>query len=713
MSGQETSPIRDLERRIARARGRQKALLMLDLLTLQERSDLARAWTTSTKIHVLLRELMHYRLRKSKQRVDLDDPQALLDADTSLATYLRLQSTTSRRAGGIVLRQGRISAAVAMMNEALRVAQALADRELILQASIGLAECSAADGDCQRGLAQLEIAADGRFNVTAPSAEAQCHAQRAVLLFTSGADKEASACAEEALRLTEEAKLARESLWLQHPLALGALSRKDRATALEHYKIALAFYEDAGDLHGMALCHHYLAGAYDSRDDLEAVLRHNLYALRHAARCGGSGLYARALQGLAFLLARAGDPSSALSYFSELQERQSSAQQFDAIPKTLASIATCHEQLNQPERALEAIEECIARCEERTYAQQLVSALEHKARLLRGRGQAETALALLQRGADIAATIENLHGAVRCKLELASALLDLRRYTRAEDLLRDCLNCSEDNGAEDQSAAALVKLGGLYVETGSFPRAEAMLGRSLRIADRLDDSSLQAAAYRQLADLYSAQGMMEPARDYAQRYRDHIESTIREGHRNCLMFRELRHALERREWTDEQRHLRQQIYEMRLAGQRQKLRAASVLSARQRESLRSIDRSLKQCMALADQSSEAALQAAIEQVTALLDVRESRPDGDTDLYELGDFLRKVRARYPRLSGSEAHLIGMLRLQLSNKEISLLMNVSSRSIETYRYRIRKKLGLGSEVDLKRFLIDLDASLTSSL
>ncbi len=63
-----------------------------------------------------------------------------------------------------------------------------------------------------------------------------------------------------------------------------------------------------------------------------------------------------------------------------------------------------------------------------------------------------------------------------------------------------------------------------------------------------------------------------------------------------------------------------------------------------------------------------------------------------------DFITKLSRRYPLLTGLELKVCALIKSNLSSKEIARLLCISSRSIETYRYRVRKKLGLKRQVDL---------------
>ncbi len=67
-----------------------------------------------------------------------------------------------------------------------------------------------------------------------------------------------------------------------------------------------------------------------------------------------------------------------------------------------------------------------------------------------------------------------------------------------------------------------------------------------------------------------------------------------------------------------------------------------------------------------------------------------------------NFYSVLRERYPDLSESELKVCALLRLNLLSKDISKVMNIQSASIDTYRYRIRRKMGLKNEDNLTTFL-----------
>jgi DNA-binding CsgD family transcriptional regulator len=70
-----------------------------------------------------------------------------------------------------------------------------------------------------------------------------------------------------------------------------------------------------------------------------------------------------------------------------------------------------------------------------------------------------------------------------------------------------------------------------------------------------------------------------------------------------------------------------------------------------------------------------------------------------------DFLKLIKDKHPSLTPNDLRLCAYLRLNLSSKEIAPLLNISPRSVEVKRYRLRKKMNLPHEFSLTSYIIDL--------
>ncbi|WP_246296876.1 triple tyrosine motif-containing protein [Winogradskyella vidalii] len=70
-----------------------------------------------------------------------------------------------------------------------------------------------------------------------------------------------------------------------------------------------------------------------------------------------------------------------------------------------------------------------------------------------------------------------------------------------------------------------------------------------------------------------------------------------------------------------------------------------------------------------------------------------------------DFMKKIKILHPSITPNDLRLCAYLRLNLSSKEIAPLLNISHKSVEVKRYRLRKKMGLDHEQSLSNYIIEL--------
>lgn len=70
------------------------------------------------------------------------------------------------------------------------------------------------------------------------------------------------------------------------------------------------------------------------------------------------------------------------------------------------------------------------------------------------------------------------------------------------------------------------------------------------------------------------------------------------------------------------------------------------------------------------------------------------------------FFSELEKRYAGISHKDLKLCAYMRLGIENKEISRLLNITPASVSTSLYRLKKKLNVDSELDLRDFIVKLD-------
>ena len=97
----------------------------------------------------------------------------------------------------------------------------------------------------------------------------------------------------------------------------------------------------------------------------------------------------------------------------------------------------------------------------------------------------------------------------------------------------------------------------------------------------------------------------------------------------------------------------------------------------------------------------------VEEITALID-KQLEDDSDWTKFESAfneldfEFISSLNKRHQGLTRQEVRLLVYIRLNLSNKEISELLNIGLKSVEMKRYRVRKKLELEKSQNLSEYI-----------
>ncbi|WP_299126778.1 triple tyrosine motif-containing protein [uncultured Winogradskyella sp.] len=70
-----------------------------------------------------------------------------------------------------------------------------------------------------------------------------------------------------------------------------------------------------------------------------------------------------------------------------------------------------------------------------------------------------------------------------------------------------------------------------------------------------------------------------------------------------------------------------------------------------------------------------------------------------------DFMKRIKKLHPAITPNDLRLCAYLRLNLSSKEIAPLLNISHKSVEVKRYRLRKKMDLDHDQSLTNYILEI--------
>jgi len=171
--------------------------------------------------------------------------------------------------------------------------------------------------------------------------------------------------------------------------------------------------------------------------------------------------------------------------------------------------------------------------------------------------------------------------------------------------------------------------------------------------------------------------------------------------------KEMAYQIQIREERNKQEliRLKNEKLEIDLSTKKEELSNLTFSIMKRNESLQKIKIDLDRIKPLGDQKSYI-FQSILQQIEENFNSKKEWKIFEKNFNEVHEsFFKKLLAKFPDLSHGDLGLAAYLKMNLSSKEISQILNITLRSVELKRYRLRKKLSLPTEQGLTEFLMNI--------
>jgi tetratricopeptide (TPR) repeat protein len=362
-------------------------------------------------------------------------------------------------------------------------------------------------------------------------------------------------------------------------------------------------------------------------------------------------------------------------------------------------------------------------------------------------GDLDASLAMLSESLTVMSTLHDAHARARTMVVLSSVLLAKKRTAEARTMAEDAVVVFEASKDVERTVASLIVLGeaaimakdvrsarsafqraeqvaagtdnyrvhvnitrnraNIHVLEGKVPAAIKLYNEAVTRAEETNMHAIAAELHVIVSDLYAGRGQWKEAIQHeraARKQQRLADNELRAQHSQAL---QMRLDIERTARERDRLHAEQEKLEMELSTKERELSTNALLIAQKNELL----------SAVTDDIKDAAKGLPSEQATFLKNIvkrieshRRTGEDWKNFSEQLKDvqesFLTKLAQHAPNLAPTETKVASLLKLGLSSKEISEILTVSLGTVEQYRHRIRKKLGMTGDTALFTFLQSLD-------
>ncbi len=269
----------------------------------------------------------------------------------------------------------------------------------------------------------------------------------------------------------------------------------------------------------------------------------------------------------------------------------------------------------------------------------------------------------------------------------------LKYFFQARDLL-DKLENNQSNYAE-----LFLDIGKSYYELGQFQDAIEFLERALDLGKTVSEDTAVVMIAGVLSEAYRRLGNDSAALRYLMMYNESRSGIQRREAQKARAAIEMKSDLDKLHDELEQHKVRNQNLREQAEQTSKEARSTALQLTQMNGTISAIERRIRSELQAPKKKYAAFLRSLLVQVG---DAMQS--EQDWELFEKRftevqpEFLARLAARYPNLTRNELRVCSLLQLNVSTKEIAQLLGISYRSVETVRYRIRKKIRLAPGADL---------------
>jgi tetratricopeptide (TPR) repeat protein len=440
-----------------------------------------------------------------------------------------------------------------------------------------------------------------------------------------------------------------EHIGIEHMLA----GRFEQGAHALKSAIATIAEDDSAELSKLS---HDLANVYLHKGDLSESLQHNFQSVRQHEGSEARGL-GFVLYDIAFVLHRCRRESQA-NPFLDLAERE--------------------------------VQRDIRRDEVAVGIDASPFDLKLRADINLLQGNATAALQLYRASHDLLKRFGFHVTEAECLLDMGRTLVRLGRPEAAGPHFSQALKLAAQIGNNGLNARTQLAYGQYCTATEDYTTAQASLARAFAYAKRMENRDLQVIACESLARLQEAKGNFATATRYWHDAADILQSFAIPS--NILDERLGGHSRQLEKYEDPDT--------LASRAQAEELRELRGIAKTQEALLRSIRGQLNEFRTNLQVGKEDRILTLVQLIDNHL--RDGSVDSAArkELEHIdSEFIQALRLQYPTLTAGELQVCSFLALGLENAQIVKLFSLSLRTVQNHRFRIRRKMKLSRNQDLR--------------
>lgn len=436
------------------------------------------------------------------------------------------------------------------------------------------------------------------------------------------------------------------------------------------------------------------------------ALRWYLNALDLCQGEAGSDARVRAYEALGHLYAGLGDYSRALEFQFDCLALLESVGEPDAVGVALSAVGTTYALSGNLEQAYAYLSRALSTFRDSGNRYLEVQALSNLSSILLGRGDLTTALDYALRAVTIYEALEDRQHAATCLVNVGNIFERRSDLDSALHCYLRALRTVESGPDERLHVSVLFHVGNIYRVTGAHNEALFVFDQALHIAADLEEPRLEYQLHEALSQAYEDLGLPAQALEHHKAFATRRNEIAGQEQQKAIAELQVRFELEQVAREREQFRERAERLESEMQSKQSELTALALSLVQKNELLDSLRDQVRRLQERNDDGGS----EAVSQILSDIDSNRSLEanwkffEGHINSLHPG-LIHRLSAKYPSLTPMELKVCSLTSINLSSKDIANLLIASSRTVESHRLAIRRKLGLSTQANLAAFLVSV--------
>lgn len=246
-----------------------------------------------------------------------------------------------------------------------------------------------------------------------------------------------------------------------------------------------------------------------------------------------------------------------------------------------------------------------------------------------------------------------------------------------------------------------------YIQLGEYDNALSIAEYLLEEASMNNSLDTYSKAYECFMKMYKAKAMYQNALSASKQYYLFQKKRFNTQSTNAVSRLTTVYEVNSLQYTIEREQIRSEVVSKQINRTNKELTTLALTIAQKNEMLLTLFVQLQETMNMIKGSeSRNALQQIMNELLSELDTEKSWSEFSEKFTSLHKtFLATLQQKYPNLSQTEQRMCALLKINLSTKDIANILGFEENTIEVYRKRIRKKMGLDKSVNLVTHIASL--------